>query len=170
MLRKGGCLPQPEVAERINAWWQYSSETNYIDSSSICFETRCGKVVFCVRAKTCWVVCLGQVIVRVNSVIQPVCVFYSTECGGYKQCNGWTSKHVCMCIWPTESQNICIWDSWVDIWNVVFKRVRSKYDSNRLTQTTCLYKSKWSFTYARIIDIDNRTGGIPAYKWRNFKG
>ena len=22
----------PEVAERVNAWWQYSSETNYIGS------------------------------------------------------------------------------------------------------------------------------------------
>ena len=28
MLRKG--LPQPEAAERVNASWQYSSETNYI--------------------------------------------------------------------------------------------------------------------------------------------
>jgi len=30
MLRKGGCLPHPEVAERVNGWWQYSSETNCI--------------------------------------------------------------------------------------------------------------------------------------------
>jgi len=29
MLRKGGCLPQPEVAERVNTWLQNSSETNY---------------------------------------------------------------------------------------------------------------------------------------------
>jgi hypothetical protein len=29
MLRKGGCLPQPEVAKRVNAWLQNSSETNY---------------------------------------------------------------------------------------------------------------------------------------------
>jgi hypothetical protein len=33
MLGKGGCLPDPEVAERVNACWQYSSETNYIGSS-----------------------------------------------------------------------------------------------------------------------------------------
>jgi len=32
MLRKGGCLPQSEVAELVNAWWQYSSETHYIGS------------------------------------------------------------------------------------------------------------------------------------------
>ena len=32
MLRKGGCLSYPEVAERVNAWWQYSSKTNYIGS------------------------------------------------------------------------------------------------------------------------------------------
>jgi hypothetical protein len=25
--------PHPEVAERVNAWWQYSSETKYIASS-----------------------------------------------------------------------------------------------------------------------------------------
>jgi hypothetical protein len=31
-VAKGGCLSQPEVAERVNALWQYSSETNYIGS------------------------------------------------------------------------------------------------------------------------------------------
>ena len=33
MLRKGGCLPHPKVAEHVSACWQYSSETNYIVSS-----------------------------------------------------------------------------------------------------------------------------------------
>ena len=33
MLRKGGCLPPPAVAERVNVWWQNSSETNYFGSS-----------------------------------------------------------------------------------------------------------------------------------------
>jgi hypothetical protein len=33
MLWKGGCSSQPELAEHANAWQQYSSETNYIDSS-----------------------------------------------------------------------------------------------------------------------------------------
>ena len=33
MLRNGGCLPHPELAEHVNAWWQYSSETNYIGSN-----------------------------------------------------------------------------------------------------------------------------------------
>ena len=26
-------MPHPEVAEHINAWWEYSSEINYIGSS-----------------------------------------------------------------------------------------------------------------------------------------
>jgi len=30
---KGDCLPHPEAAEHINAWRQYSLETNYIGSS-----------------------------------------------------------------------------------------------------------------------------------------
>jgi hypothetical protein len=33
---KGGCLPDPEVAERVNACWQYSSETMYIGLSPQC--------------------------------------------------------------------------------------------------------------------------------------
>jgi len=30
-VAKDGCFPHPEVA--VNAWWKYSSETNYIGSS-----------------------------------------------------------------------------------------------------------------------------------------
>ena len=46
MLRKGSCLPHQEVAARINAWWQYSSETNYIGSSPVYAEKASKKVVF----------------------------------------------------------------------------------------------------------------------------
>jgi len=30
VLRKDSCLPQPEVAERINGCWLHSSETHYV--------------------------------------------------------------------------------------------------------------------------------------------
>ena len=35
MLRKGGCLPHPEIPDRVNTWCQQSSETNYIAVSNI---------------------------------------------------------------------------------------------------------------------------------------
>jgi len=43
-LRKGGCFLYPEVAQRVNAWWQYSSESNYVGSSPVLFEKPNGKV------------------------------------------------------------------------------------------------------------------------------
>jgi len=51
-LRKGGCLPHPAVAERVNARWQYSSESNYISLSPwVCFESWYGAVVQCDTAE-----------------------------------------------------------------------------------------------------------------------
>ena len=156
MLRKGGCLTLPEVAERVNAWWQYSSETNYIGSSLGLFRVMIQSG--CVVQTQQWA--SGSSCVYLSTVYSGAAV-KEEERQDYR-----SPKHHRVCIRPTVPTYNSLSHTQMDPRDTATGWGRNKYGPNRRPKTSCFLQiHKWR-TYAPSIAGHCWDTGIPTrYRW-----
>jgi len=77
--------------------------------------------------------------------------------------NEWMSKYAFLWIRSTQPPYNSIWYTWVDIRHIVLTGGWGGHDSDKRPQATCLHKVSRRCKNARIIDINQRTGGNPSH-------